>query len=106
MTIGKIERPFGVRGEVKVRSLSDVPGRFEHLNQVQVVGADGASCRDRTVTHVRRAGDTYIVRFEGMYDAGGSRDIAWGIDSSVAQDRVGVSRGPVLRMRSYRDERW
>ncbi|WP_455389518.1 hypothetical protein, partial [Petrachloros mirabilis] len=30
MTIGKIERPFGVKGAVKVRSLSDVPGRFDH----------------------------------------------------------------------------
>ena len=31
VTIGKIERPFGVKGAVKVRSLSDVSGRFDQL---------------------------------------------------------------------------
>jgi len=65
VTIGKIEKPFGVKGEVKVRSLSDVPGRFEHLEQVSVVGATG-QVHDRTVTNVRRAGSNYIVQFEGI----------------------------------------
>lgn len=65
VTIGKIERPFGVRGEVKVRSLSDAPGRFDRLSQVLVVGLTGQSV-EATVTHVRRAGNTYIVRFEGV----------------------------------------
>ncbi len=65
VTIGKIERPFGVKGAVKVRSLSDVPGRFDHLDQVSVVGATGQA-QDRTVTGVRRAGSTYIVQFAGI----------------------------------------
>ncbi len=65
VTIGKIERPFGVRGEVKVRSLSDVPGRFDHLEKVSVVVSDGRAI-EATVTHVRRAGPTYIMRLEGV----------------------------------------
>lgn len=65
VTIGKIERPFGVKGAVKVRSLSDVPGRFEHLGAVSVRGAGGQTV-DRTVTHVRRAGPTYIMQFDGI----------------------------------------
>lgn len=65
VTIGKIERPFGVKGEVKVRSLSDVPGRFDHLDAVSVVES-GGQLSDRTVTHVRRAGSTYIMRFAGV----------------------------------------
>ena len=65
VTIGKIERPFGVKGAVKVRSLSDVPGRFDHLGAVSVVSATGQTV-DRTVTHVRRAGETYIVQFAGI----------------------------------------
>ena len=60
VTIGKIERPFGVRGEFKVRSLSDVPGRLEQLKQVQVLEPMGQIV-DRTVTHVRRAGSNYIM---------------------------------------------
>lgn len=65
VTIGKIERPFGVKGAVKVRSLSDVPGRFEHLGAVSVTDVRGQTV-DRTVTHVRRAGPVYIVQFEGI----------------------------------------
>ena len=65
VTIGKIERPFGVRGEFKVRSLSDVPGRLDQLKQVQVLEPTGQMV-DRTVTHVRRAGSTYIMGLAGV----------------------------------------
>ena len=65
MTIGKIERHFGVRGEFKVRSLSDVPGRLEHLKQVHVLGPTGQRV-EKTVTHVRRAGSRYIMGLAGV----------------------------------------
>ena len=65
VTIGKIERPFGVRGEFKVRSLSDVPGRLDQLKQVQVLEPTGQIV-DRTVTGVRRAGSTYIMGLAGV----------------------------------------
>ncbi|TKB95316.1 MAG: 16S rRNA processing protein RimM [Nitrospira sp.] len=65
VTIGKIERHFGVRGEFKVRLLSDVPGRLDHLKQVQVLETTGQTI-DMTVTHVRRAGSTYIMGFVGV----------------------------------------
>ena len=65
VTIGKIERHFGVRGEFKVRSLSDVPGRLDHLKQVQVLETTGQMV-ERTVTHVRRAGSTYIMSLAGV----------------------------------------
>ena len=65
VTIGKIERPFGVRGEFKVRLLSDVPGRLDHLKQIQVLEPTGQMV-DRTVTHVRRAGSTYIMGLAGV----------------------------------------
>lgn len=65
VTIGKIERHFGVRGEFKVRLLSDVPGRLDHLKQVQVVAPTGQVV-EKTVAHVRRAGSTYIMGFIGV----------------------------------------
>jgi 16S rRNA processing protein RimM len=65
VTIGLIERPFGVRGEVKVRSLSDVPGRFESLRRVGLV-AKGGKTWDTEVTHVRRAGAGYILGLAGI----------------------------------------
>jgi 16S rRNA processing protein RimM len=65
VSIGKIERPFGVHGAVKVRSLSDRPGRFERLHAVRVAGQGGQTI-DRIVTRVRCAGASYIVEFEGV----------------------------------------
>ena len=65
VAIGKIERPFGVRGEFKVRSLTDVPGRLDQLKQVQVLEPTGQIV-DRTVTQVRRAGSTYIMALAGV----------------------------------------
>ena len=65
MTIGKIERPFGVRGEFKVRSLSDVPGRLDQLTRVQILEPTGQMV-EKTVSHVRRAGLTYIMGLAGV----------------------------------------
>ena len=41
VTIGKVGRPFGVHGAVKVRSLSDRPGQFEQLHEVRMAGERG-----------------------------------------------------------------
>jgi 16S rRNA processing protein RimM len=65
VTIGRIERPFGVRGEFKVRSLTDVPGRLDHLAQVHIMGQTGQLV-DKTVTRVRRAGSAYIMGLAGV----------------------------------------
>ncbi|HET6677049.1 MAG TPA: ribosome maturation factor RimM [Nitrospira sp.] len=65
VTIGKVERPFGVHGAVKVRSLSDRPGRFEQLHEVRMAGERGQTI-DRRVRSVRKAGPVYIVEFEGI----------------------------------------
>lgn len=65
VTIGKIERTFGVRGEVRVRSLSDVPGRFEGLKAVTLVSPNGNTLATK-VTHVRLGGDSYIVGLEAF----------------------------------------
>ena len=65
VTIGRIERAFGVRGEVKVQSLSDVPGRFGQLKEVTLVAPAGDSLTT-TVTHVRPGGRSYIMGFEAF----------------------------------------
>jgi 16S rRNA processing protein RimM len=65
VTIGRIERSFGVRGEARVRSLSDVPGRFEALRQVTIAGPGGKTI-ETVVTHVRPGGPTWIMGFEAF----------------------------------------
>ncbi|HEX2055374.1 MAG TPA: ribosome maturation factor RimM [Nitrospiraceae bacterium] len=65
VTIGKIERPFGVRGEVKVQSLSDVPNRLQEVREVILVSPSGVVLATN-VTHVRRGGRSYIMGFEAF----------------------------------------
>jgi 16S rRNA processing protein RimM len=65
IAIGQIVRPFGVRGEVRVRSLSDVPGRFEGLREVTLVSPSGQELAT-VVRCVRGGGDSYVVGFEAF----------------------------------------
>lgn len=60
VTIGVIEKPFGVRGEMRVRSLSDVPGRFEGLTRVTLEAPSGA-VREATVRSVRAMRGSYVL---------------------------------------------
>src|SRR5919202_995814 len=62
VTIGQILKPFGVKGEVRVRSLSDVPGRFERLETV-MLETSGGQTLSTSVDHVRADHDSYVVRF-------------------------------------------
>lgn len=65
VTVGQIERPFGVKGEVKVRPLSDVPGRFEGLRSVSLLARNGRTL-ETSVTHVRRVGAEFILGLTGL----------------------------------------
>lgn len=65
VTVGRIERPFGVKGEVKVRPLSDVPGRFEGLRSVSLLARNGQTL-ETSVTHVRRVGAEFILGLTGL----------------------------------------
>ena len=63
VTIGMIEKPFGVRGEVRVRSLSDVPGRFEGLTTVTLEAPSGKTVAT-TVRSVRALHTAYVLRLD------------------------------------------
>ena len=58
--IGRILKPFGVRGEVRIESMSDVPGRFEGLKTVTLVLPDGGSL-ETMVTSVRQVNQGVIL---------------------------------------------
>ena len=65
VTIGKIIKPFGVKGQVRVHSLTDVPGRFEGLSEVTVV----PTSRPPFVTavkSVRKDRTSYVVGFDAF----------------------------------------
>ncbi len=60
VAVGMIEKPFGVRGELRVRSLSDVPGRFEGLTRVTLEAPSGA-VRQAMVRSVRAMHGSYVL---------------------------------------------
>lgn len=65
--IGQILGAHGLRGEVKVASLSDIPGRFATLSEVAV-----RTARTMTVRRVLGARETgpgtWLLRLEGIGD--------------------------------------
>jgi 16S rRNA processing protein RimM len=65
VTIGRIIKPFGVRGEFHVRSLTDVPGRFRRLRSVTLVAPSGRTIQT-TVSRVREAPGSLIVGVEAL----------------------------------------
>lgn len=65
-TIGKIVALFGLRGEFKVKSLSDIPDRFANLESVYV----GPEHRRYTIEGVRPyKGDMLLLKLRGIADA-------------------------------------
>jgi 16S rRNA processing protein RimM len=67
VTIGKVIKPFGVRGELRVESLSDIPGRFEALDRVTLVSPTGERVVQDVVSAKKQHGPYYLMRFKG-YD--------------------------------------
>ena len=65
VTIGKVLRPFGVQGDVRVESLTDVPGRFEGLPQVTLVMPTGERLAT-TITRARKMHRFYAVGFSAF----------------------------------------
>ena len=65
VAIGTIEKPFGVRGEVKVRSLSDVPGRFEGLTRVTLEAPSGRAV-STVVRSVRAMHGAYVLGVDAL----------------------------------------
>jgi 16S rRNA processing protein RimM len=65
-TIGKVVALFGLQGELKVRSLSDIPNRFTELHAVY--------CGDSHVRHIIESvrpykGEMLLLKLKGFDDA-------------------------------------
>lgn len=65
-TIGQVVALFGVRGEVKVRSLTDIPDRFQQLEAVYL-GPDAV--QTYKIEHVRPyKGEMVVLKLAGIDD--------------------------------------
>jgi 16S rRNA processing protein RimM len=67
ITIGKVVKPFGVKGEMKIEPMTDFPERFTGLTRVYLVSPSGkeVACE---VKSVRYAGGAPYLLFSG-YDS-------------------------------------
>lgn len=63
VAVGKIVKPFGLRGDVRVLSLSDVPGRIQGLKQVMLVAPSGRTV-SASVTRLREERGGFVVGFD------------------------------------------
>ena len=67
VTVGRVLRPHGVRGEVSIEVLSDVPGRFEP-GSVLLAAREGEAPARLKVAAGRPHKAGAVVRFEGFDD--------------------------------------
>jgi 16S rRNA processing protein RimM len=67
VTVGRVLRPHGVRGEVTVQVLSDVPGRFDKGSRVSGI-REGEPPLPLEVATGRVHKTGAVVRFEGYED--------------------------------------
>lgn len=87
VAIGKVLRVHGIRGDVRVRSLSDVPDRFETLTQVTVEGPSGAR-QELVVRAARPIARDYLVAFEGIDTPEAATPLVGSL-LQIAEDRSG-----------------
>jgi len=86
ISVGRVLRPHGVRGEVVVEVLSDVPGRFKKGSRVTGV-REGAPPLLLTVATGRVHKSGAVVRFEG-YDSREGADELRGLDLEIPRSEV------------------
>jgi len=67
ITIGKVVKPFGVKGEMKIEPMTDFPERFTGLTRVYLVSPTGKEIAWE-VKSVRYAGGVPFLLFSG-YDS-------------------------------------
>ncbi len=71
-TIGKVVALFGVRGELKVRLLTDIPNRFAELDAVHV----GPNHTRHLIQSVRPyKGEMIVLKLEGIEDANAAESL-------------------------------
>ncbi len=72
VAIGRIQRPHGLRGEVRVQALTDWPARFTSLSVVSVL-KDGAHQRDLHIEKAAVHATTVLLKFRGIDDRSGAQ---------------------------------
>jgi 16S rRNA processing protein RimM len=74
--LGKITRPHGIRGEVKMLPYSGLPENFLHYREI-FIGSEGSEKRiPYTIEHCRSQGGMVLLRMNGCIDRGQAEALA------------------------------
>ncbi len=68
IAIAQIIRPHGIRGELKVQSLSDFPDRLTRIKTIFVSEQDGDSAQSYEIELVRRQSPYFLVKLKSVND--------------------------------------
>ncbi len=93
VVIGRLGAPHGIRGELRLFSVSDVPGRFEGLREMWWQGAARGAWRRLRVDQLRSGGDHYLVRFAGFATREQAGALSHGHLALPARERPVLPRG-------------
>ncbi len=72
--VGKITKPHGIRGEVKIYSLSQQPENFRDYPQLVLIGEDGER-RESKVGKFRVQGNFAVVSLAGVADRNSAEEL-------------------------------
>lgn len=92
ISIGRVVKPWGVKGELRIEPITDFPERFKELDRVFLVSASGGSieCRVKSVRY--RAGIPYLA-FEGYETPEKARALAGRLIQIPEQEAVPLPEG-------------
>ncbi|MBO8141895.1 MAG: 16S rRNA processing protein RimM [Firmicutes bacterium] len=68
VTVGEVLAPHGVRGEVKVRPMTDFPERFGRLERIYVQRPEGTGREVRAVERARLHRGIVLLKLSGVDD--------------------------------------
>ena len=86
VTIGRIIKAYGLRGEIKAESLSNISGRFKSLSDITLELKSG-ECVQLEVEYTRMSGDIVILKLSGIDDREAAEKLN-GAYISVTLDKV------------------
>lgn len=86
--IGRVAKPWGVKGEVKVRLSTDVPDRFNELKGVYIHDGDEKIAYFR-IEHVKHLKEAVALKLDGV-DSPDSAELLRGFEVSVPESERAV----------------
>jgi 16S rRNA processing protein RimM len=93
ITIGKILKPVGLRGEVKVLPLTDFPDRFKALREVIVQIKEEEKPQQYQIDHVRYGPPFVYITFSGFFSVDQVDVLIGGLIQIPEEQRVLLPEG-------------